>query len=104
MGHDLDQESFEKLWQCYPKKVAKAEARKAWAQLMKKKIPRILDLCISAVAEQKKTAQWQNVQFIPHLATWIRGERWEDSCDCSIPANLDSVWEAAQCSAKTSRH
>ena len=71
-------EEFEKFWKAYPRKVAKAEARKAWSQTSK--VRPDLETVLKAIQSACKTEQWMrgSGQFIPHAASWLRGERWED--------------------------
>jgi hypothetical protein len=78
-------EEFEKFWAAYPRKVAKAEARKAWAQTAS--IRPDTDSLVKAVLSHCRTEQWMksNGAFIPHAATWLRGERWEDVYEVSLP-------------------
>ncbi len=86
-------EEFEKFWAAYPRKVAKAEARKAWAQTAS--IRPDTDLLVKAVLSHCKTEQWMksNGAFIPHAATWLRGERWEDVYEVSLPDVVnDKPW------------
>lgn len=66
---------FDDFWAMYPRRVAKADARKAWV-----KIPKSLHTGIlSALFEWRRIwADSTEVQFIPYPATWLRGERWED--------------------------
>ena len=51
---------------------------KALAAFQKVSVP--VDVLLAAIASQKKSPQWQkdNGQFIPHPATWLNGQRWED--------------------------
>ena len=69
---------FEAFWSAWPRKVAKAEARKAWAQTSR--VRPDLQTILTAILAASATEQWMrgNGQFIPHAATWLRGERWED--------------------------
>lgn len=78
-------EEFETFWAIYPKKVAKADARKAWAQT-KSVRPDIAKLVL-AIQQACKTEQWMrgNGQFIPYPATWLRGERWDDVHEVKLP-------------------
>ena len=71
-------DEFELFWKTYPRKVAKAEARKAWKQTEAIRPP--LEDVLKAIKSACTTEQWMrgNGQFIPHAATWLRGERWED--------------------------
>ena len=66
---------FDNLWQIYPKKVGKGTAKKALAKAMTKatadQIQHSLAVFVRAWGNQDK-------KFMPHLATWLNGERWDD--------------------------
>jgi uncharacterized protein YdaU (DUF1376 family) len=64
---------FEKFWQAYPRKVGKKPAYLAW-----KRSGAPLEQLLSAVKAWQATEQWQEVQFIPHAATFLNQRRWED--------------------------
>ena len=70
-----DMSIFDDLWKMYPKKVGKGTARKALAKAMTKaqadKIQHSLALFVRAWGSQDK-------KFMPQLATWLNGERWDD--------------------------
>lgn len=70
------EQDFENFWQEYPKKVGKKKACTSFLKLKKDLLPIILE----ALKKQKSSAAWEENggQFIPHPATWINGERWED--------------------------
>ena len=78
-------QDFDRFWQLYPKKVAKADARKAWKQT--ESIRPDLETIIKAIQAACKTEQWMRGggQFIPYPATWLRGERWDDIHEVVIP-------------------
>lgn len=70
--------SFDAFWQLWPNKVGKAAALKAWI-----KINPDADLTQKihvAVEAAKNSDQWlrDGGRFIPHAATWLNGERWND--------------------------
>lgn len=69
---------FARFWVAYPKKVAKADARKAWLALAPDEA--LLGRMVSALAWQRLTPQWSrdDGQYIPYPATWLRAERWDD--------------------------
>lgn len=75
---------FETFWAEWPRKVAKADARKAWAQTAK--VRPDLQTILNAIKAASATEQWMrgNGQFIPHAATWLRGERWDDEHEVRI--------------------
>ena len=76
--------AFEKFWSAYPRKEGKQKARMAFDKVT---VP--LDVLLSAIESQKKSAQWNkdDGRFIPHATTWLNGKRWEDQMpmDTSIP-------------------
>ena len=67
---------FDEFWSLYPRKVAKAVARKSFAKLNEKQQ---LDAC---KALPNHLAYWKSketeLEFIPHPSTWLNQERWED--------------------------
>ena len=71
--------AFEEFWKAYPKKVGKAEAKKAFAKIPKAAWPNL----VPAVEAQKKSKQWQkdDGQFIPNPSTWLNQGRWDDELD-----------------------
>ena len=78
-------DDFDTFWAAYPKKVAKADARKAWAQT--KDIRPELTNLLTAINANCKTESWMKSggAFIPYPATWLRGERWEDELEVKLP-------------------
>ena len=89
---------FEKFWSAYPRKEGKQKARAAF-----EKVTVSLDTLLSAIDEQKKSAQWNKdgEQFIPHAATWLNGKRWEDQLprDTSIPKGASGTLGEAELEA-----
>ena len=67
--------SFDVFWAAYPRKVGKADARKAF-----KKVRAPLETLLAAIDRQKQSDQWQKNggQYIPNSATWLNQGRWED--------------------------
>ena len=69
-------EMFEEFWSLYPRKIAKAVARKAFARLTEQQQ---LDAC---KAIDDHLAYWKaketELEFIPHASTWLNGERYFD--------------------------
>ena len=71
--------NFDAFWECYPRKVAKGDARKAWKAL--KPSEELAFQIIESVKHQAQSLEsWQkdNGKFIPYPATWLRAERWND--------------------------
>ena len=76
-------EDFDRFWQAYPRRVAKKEAQKAWQQM--RPDPATVEAMLTALAWQVTQAQWQKgAEYIPHPATWLRGERWTDEPPASV--------------------
>lgn len=73
---------FNKFWNDYPKKVAKANAEKSFKKL--KINDESLTKMLSALAIQKQSKQWQDKQYIPHASTWLNQRRWEDEEDTTV--------------------
>jgi hypothetical protein len=66
-------ESFENFWKLYPKRVAKADALKAWKQAIKRKpIDELLKLT-KAYSESKLP----EMTYIPYPASWLNKELYE---------------------------
>lgn len=72
------QEWFDAFWEAYPRKIAKVKAQKSWNQT--DLTQEIFDKIILSIEQQKKTEAWKNDggKFIPHPATWLNQERWND--------------------------
>ena len=86
-------DDFEEFWKVWPKRCAKADARKAWAQT--KDIRPELTNLLNAVKAACKTEAWMKDggKYIPHPATWLRGERWEDELEVKLPNVInDKPW------------
>lgn len=60
------------FWAHYPKRVAKKDAEKAWKKLTSEQKQKAME------ALPKHVEFWAESEFIPHPATWLNGERWED--------------------------
>lgn len=83
----LAQSPFDRFWSAYPRKTAKIKAEAAF-----KRVDVDVDTLIAAVEQQKLSEQWRR-GVIPHAATWLNQQRWQDeqpdygACKfCSQPA------------------
>lgn len=67
---------FSDFWGMYPRRVAKKDARRAWDKIPQKFHTEIL----TAIFEWSRIWKDENREDkqIPHAATWLNGERWED--------------------------
>lgn len=84
----MDTSDFEQFWSAYPRKVAKAHARKMWARLTaEQKFAAIQSLPIHVRYWQ---AAGRDAEKIPHPGSWIGGERWED--ELTMPEAPQAEW------------
>lgn len=76
-GASVRDEDFERFWLEYPRKTGKAEAYKSWKRIVPDSD--MVDMMIAAINKQ-----WEDyyhkieLRFIPHPATWLNNERWND--------------------------
>ena len=68
-------QDFEKFWNAYPRKVAKKTAYKAWLNIVS---PDLVDTVIAGAIRFAHDPNLPVEQFVPHPATWLRSERWND--------------------------
>ena len=80
---------FDAFWAAYPKKIAKGDARKAWQQTQAIRPP--MKYLLEAIEKHCQQDQWRRDggKFIPHPATWLRAERWEDQVEVELPGVVD---------------
>lgn len=71
-------EGFSLFWEKYPRKAAKARARREWERLAPS--PELTEAILQAVEASKGWESWarEGGRYIPNPATWLREERWED--------------------------
>jgi hypothetical protein len=80
-AHPTD--GFAEFWEAYPphRRVAKADAVKAWCTL--KPDPTLRQTILAALAAQKQRPDWQphheGGKYIPHPHRWLGKRRWEDA-------------------------
>jgi hypothetical protein len=72
-------DGFDRFWACYPRKVAKVAARKAW---VKQQGSSLVELIVRGVGLAKDQPNWlESDRYVPHPATWLNGRRWEDEAE-----------------------
>lgn len=86
-----DWTGFDQFWSAYPRKVAKPQALKAWNKL--KPSEPMTGKIMSAVNAQAASDQWtkDDGKFIPHPATWLNGQRWDDETE-SAAETVTAPW------------
>jgi hypothetical protein len=67
---------FDEFWSLYPRKIAKANARKAWTKLSAEQ-QLLAAKAINTHCEYWKAKETE-LEFIPHASSWLNGERYED--------------------------
>jgi len=68
---------FERFWREYPRKVNKGAAWKAW-QRLKLSSEDVDELVLHLERRKREDAKWIEGKFIPHAASFLNGQRWED--------------------------
>ena len=66
---------FDEIWKAWPRKDSKAFAKRKWGNLSQKKRDEITPLLISHANAHRTHSE---PKYIPHLSTWLNGERWDD--------------------------
>ena len=94
-GSDGDPD-FASFWAAYPRKIGKGQARKAWRAAVRGR--RVEPKVIIATAERFRDttrAARTEQRFIPHPATWLNGERYDDTpdTDAAVLNYSNSPWE-----------
>ncbi len=70
--------SFDDFWQLWPRREGKASAVRAWDKAVKKITEAEL---LTKVRAYVASPNRPEKQFIPHAATWLNGERWNDEIE-----------------------
>lgn len=92
-----DDPLFVQFWERFPRRVAKKDARIAWAALNPS--PEIVARMVMTLTWQATSADWlrDGGRYVPYPASWIRGQRWQDEQDKLIagttPKNLRGIEE-----------
>jgi hypothetical protein len=85
---------FQTFWDAWPKRIAKADARKAWEQT--KDVRPDIAILLLAIKAQCKIEGWlkDGGKYIPYPATWLRGERWDDELVVEMPKDIvnEKLW------------
>lgn len=91
-GNGADPPGFAEFWHDYPRKVAKADARKAWTRAVKTTDPRAI---LDGLAAHRPALLAAEPRYRPHPATWLNGRRWEDPAgQHDEPEQPRSAWVA----------
>lgn len=66
--------AFDDFWLLWPRRVARKDAMKAWHRLTPSQQTKALD----ALVDWRTIFAQRDEDKVPHPATWLNGERWED--------------------------
>ncbi|KKW00239.1 MAG: hypothetical protein UY34_C0033G0012 [Parcubacteria group bacterium GW2011_GWA2_48_9] len=82
---NMQTDSFTEFWTAYPRKTQKQIAFKSWCKVNPD--PELRMKILTAIAQQSKSPQWtkDEGQFIPHPATWLNQQRWDDQMTITRP-------------------
>lgn len=93
----LVEQRFEQFWQAYPRKASKKAAKEIWLRINPDDV--LFSTIMTALENAK--AWWQSqgtaLKHIPHPATWLDEERWEDELP-SVSDNPSSLADAGSMS------
>ena len=70
---------FVAFYNAYPRKVGRPNALKAWKKY--KVDAELATKIMASLEEHKKMKQWQTKEYVPHPATWLNQERWNDEVE-----------------------
>lgn len=101
---------FEQFWAAYPRKTHKGAARRMWLAVEARE-PDLLTKCLTALSWQVEQASWQELdasgvpRWIPHPATYLNGERYEDEMPAGMAARrAERAAEQARVSRLTEQY
>jgi hypothetical protein len=84
--------SFDNFWTIWPRSEGKADALKAWTKAVRKTSDEVIYAAARAYANHPNRPA---KQFVPHGATWLNGERWNDgeptATENTRPSKADEV-------------
>lgn len=66
---------FGTFWELYPRKVARKAAERAFARVVKADYQ---ELFAGLLLWRREWLRRGEMEFVPHAATWLNGERWTD--------------------------
>lgn len=66
--------TWDDFWLLYPRRVAKKDALRAWVRLR----PWQQVAAVTALVQWRRVWASKELEYLPHPATWLNGERWDD--------------------------
>jgi len=89
INHVSKPNMFNDAWLAYPRKIGKGNAEKAWDKAIKKIDER--ELC-KLLSQYIDSLSGRDQKFIPHLSTWLNGERWHDDIEAPQANGIDHMF------------
>lgn len=80
-------DDFEVWFRCYPRRLAKLDAMKAWRQVERHRPP--LDRMLAVLKAHSESEKWaeEGGKYIPYPATYLRAGRFLDELEVTLGAN-----------------
>lgn len=75
-SNKYNEESFNRFWERYPKRIGKGQAVKAWEKINPDN--ELLDKILSSVDAQIASGQLNKGQYTKNPSTWLNAECWND--------------------------
>jgi hypothetical protein len=94
-----DPDRFEEWWRAYPRRVKKGAARKAWEKALTKTTAQVM---IDAARQFAVWNKHTEARWIPHPATWLNAEQWDDEPD-PVPVPRSTTDERVDMAAEATR-
>jgi hypothetical protein len=84
---ELQAECFREFYQTYPRRIAVADAEKAYVQMLDgtKKHRTVMAALVAQLPYWEHVKLTRGVESIPYPASWLRGRRWEDELPSMSP-------------------
>lgn len=73
----LIEDKFEEFWRIYPRRIAKANAKKSWDRAVEK-MKLDPEAILKGAERYRRDTAGKEEQYIAHAATWLNQQRWLD--------------------------
>lgn len=79
--------AFQRVWEVWPVREARESALRLWRRLWRSEERPQLDVILASIKENEaRNPRWKR-GFVPFLAKWLKGRRWEDALPGSATAS-----------------
>jgi hypothetical protein len=85
--------AFQRFWEAYPRRVAKAQALKAFEKACRTTSPEVIIAAVGPAVSQWR-AEKRPLDKVPYPATWLNAEGWEDEHPAAVERQA-SPWANA---------